>query len=94
MVIVGDGTPSVSPPNEALTEQDMKDLAVAAADTADAAGISVFTVFYDEADDDDAAAFFESLVRGDGSALRTPDPSNLPTLLQEICVRTSLKLVQ
>jgi len=50
-------------------------------------------VFYDETNDDDAAAFFESLARGKGKSLRTPDSADLPQLLTEVCTSFAHKLV-
>ncbi len=57
-------------------------------------GISVYTVFYDENDNDSTAAFFEGLVRGDGLALRTPDAEDLPEMLFQICASLPLRLVK
>lgn len=93
VVVVGDGAPNPTGPNSKLTIQQMKDLANKAADSAAAKGISVFTVFYDETNDDAAAAFFEGLVRGKGRAMRTPIPTDLPELLLSICKQTALRLV-
>lgn len=93
MVILGDGAPTASGPNAGMSVQDLKDQAMAYADDAEARGISVFTVFYDQDDDDDAAEFFEDLVRGDGKAMRTPDPAQLPELFENVCAQMPLKLV-
>jgi CDGSH-type Zn-finger protein len=101
IVLVGDGNPN---PNASMqpydgscggdcNEADLKRIAIELADAADAAGISIYTVFYDESNDDDAAAFFESLARGKGKSLRTPDSADLPQLLTEVCTSFSHKLV-
>jgi Flp pilus assembly protein TadG len=101
MIIVGDGNPN---PNASMqpydgscggdcNEADLKRIAIEMADAADAAGISVYSVFYDENNDDAAAAFFDSLVRGKGKSLRTPDSADLPQLLTEVCTSFSRKLV-
>ncbi len=101
IVIVGDGNPK---PNASMqpydgscdgdcNEADLKRIAIEMADAADAAGISVYSVFYDENNDDNAAAFFDSLVRGKGKSLRTPDSADLPQLLTEVCTSFSRKLV-
>jgi Flp pilus assembly protein TadG len=101
IVIVGDGNPN---PNSSMqpydgscsgdcNEADLKRIAIELADAADEAGISIYTVFYDQANDDDAAAFFESLARGKGKSLRTPDSEDLPQLLTEVCASFSHRLV-
>ena len=94
MVILGDGAPNASGPNAGLTNQQLMDHAMAMADQAEAQEISVYTVFYDETNDDAGAAFFEDLVRGNGSALRTPDSAELPTLFSSLCATLPLRLVQ
>jgi hypothetical protein len=45
--------------------------------------ISIYTVFYDENNDDSGAAFFEDLVRGEGAALRTPISADLAGTLRQ-----------
>ena len=94
MVILGDGAPNASGPNGHLTDQDLIDHANAMADQAGDAGISIYTVFYDENNSDSGAAFFEGLVRGDGSALRTPNSAELPELFASLCAQLPLRLVQ
>jgi hypothetical protein len=93
IVVVGDGYPNPAGANSSLTVQQMKNLANQAADAAAAQGISVFTVFFDETNDDTAAAFFEGLTRGKGKSMRTPDASDLPELMLSICKQTALRLV-
>jgi hypothetical protein len=94
MVIVGDGAPNAKGPNAGLTNDQLKDIARQQADVAAAKDVSVYTIFYDQNNDDSAAAFFEDLVRGDGKALRTPDPAQLPDMLEEICAQVPPRLVQ
>ncbi len=94
MVILGDGSPNASGPNSHLSNQDLINHANAMADQADNNNVSIFTVFYDESNDDAGAAFFEGLVRGEGSALRTPNSAELPELFASLCAQLPLRLVQ
>ena len=94
MVIMGDGSPNAKGPNAGLTNEQLREMARQQADRAEASGISVYTVFYDESDNDSAAAFFEDLTRGDGTALRTPDSGSLPELFESLCARLPLSLVE
>jgi hypothetical protein len=93
MVILGDGSPNAKGPNAGLTNQDLINHANAMADNAENNDISIYTVFYDENNDDAGAAFFEGLVRGEGSALRTPDSADLPELFASLCAQLPLRLV-
>ena len=72
-------------PGIRCTHSDLADMALAAADAAEKAGISIYTIFYDEDDDYQATLFFENLVRGDGIALSTPNSMELPDLIFSIC---------
>ena len=102
MIIVGDGNSTVDSDVQPYDGScggncdvsDLERIAVEQADAADALGISVYTVFYDEDDNDSTAAFFEGLVRGDGLALRTPDAQELPEMLLQICASLPFKLVK
>jgi len=94
MVILGDGAPNASGPNSHLTNQDLIDHANSMADQAEDAGISIYTVFYDENNDDSGAAFFEGLARGEGSAIRTPNSADLPEVFASLCAQLPLRLVQ
>jgi len=102
MIIVGDGKSTVDSDVQPYDGScggncdvsDLERIAVEQADAADALGISVYTVFYDENDNDSTAMFFEDLVRGDGLALRTPDAQDLPEMLFQICASLLLKLVK
>ncbi len=94
MVILGDGSPNAKGPNAGQTNQDLINHANAMADNAENNDISIYTVFYDENNDDSGAAFFKGLVRGEGSALRTPDSADLPELFASLCAQLPLRLVQ
>ena len=94
MVILGDGSPNASGSNAHLTNQDLINHAYSMADLADSEDISIYTVFYDENNDDAGATFFENLVRGGGQALRTPNSADLPELFASLCAQLPLTLVQ
>ena len=94
MVILGDGAPNASGPNSHLTNQDLINHANGVADKAEDSDISIYTIFYDEKNDDAGATFFEDLVRGEGEALRTPDSADLPELFASLCAKLPLRLVQ
>lgn len=94
IVILGDGSPNASGPNSHLSNQDLINHANSMADQAEAAGISIYTVFYDENNDDAGAAFFEGLARGEGSAARTPNSSELSEAFASLCAQLPLRLVQ
>jgi hypothetical protein len=94
MVILGDGSPNASGPNSHLTNQDLINHANAMADKAEDSDVSIYTIFYDENNDDSGATFFEGLVRGEGEALRTPNSADLPELFASLCAKLPLRLVQ
>ena len=94
MVIMGDGLPNAKGPNVGMTNAELMEIARQQADRAEASDISVYTVFYDETNDDSAAAFFEDLTRGDGTFLRTPDAESLPELFESLCAQLPLRLVE
>lgn len=102
MVIVGDGQPNPSGAAQPYdgscggncTAADLESMATLAADAADAQDISVFTVFFDENNDAVAADFFEGLVRGEGTFVKTDDPADLADLLVGICRPGPLRLVR
>lgn len=110
IVIVGDGKPleiGQFDPQEYYPESDyygvcdgdcdyddLVQMANLAADEAEEKGYDVFVVFYDDPPDDDAAEFFQGLVRGAGQFFRTPNADELVDLVPELCVRVGdLKLV-
>lgn len=103
IIIVGDGRPDDRgrfPTQDLYSESDyysvcdgdcsasdLAQMAVLAADEAEEKGYDVFVVFYDENNDDVAAEFFESLVRGAGRFHRTPRAEELVDLVPELCFR-------
>ena len=95
IILVGDGQPSSSwsGSHPGKSVHQLKQYARNWADNADAAGISVFVVFFDENNDAAASDFMASLVRGEGIYLRTPDPAQIPDLLMTICAQLPRKLV-
>ena len=56
-----------------------------AANEADSKGYDVYVVFYDETNDDVAAAFFEGLIRGSGLFRRTPNSDELDEMMFDLC---------
>jgi Flp pilus assembly protein TadG len=94
IIIVSDGQPNSSLPG--YTTKDLANWAVKSADKAAASDISIFTLFFSGNDTSaGAAAFLAGLVRGEGTAHETPDPTEIATELQEICLEgLSLMLVQ
>lgn len=108
IVIVGDGKPQSLGHAQAFypesdyyavcggrcSNAELRQMAVLAADEAESKGYDVYVVFYDEDNDDDAARFFESLVRGSGQFRRTPDSNELEEMMFELCTNfTDLQLV-
>lgn len=108
IVIVGDGRPQALPHAQVFYPEsdyyslcdgdcsnlDLAQMAVLAADEAESKGYDVYVVFYDEENDDDAAEFFESLVRGAGQFRRTPNSDELEDMMFDLCTNfTELKLV-
>jgi Flp pilus assembly protein TadG len=108
IVIVSDGRPQALPHaqpfypesdyysvcNGDCSNSDLAQMAVLAADEADSKGYDVYVVFYDEENDDTAAQFLESLVRGAGQFRRTPNSNELEDMMFQLCTNfTELKLV-
>lgn len=83
IILVSDGAPNSSFPG--ITDQDLMDLATAQADYAEAMGYSIWTVFYDQANDPVSQAFMQTLARGNGQFFVTPDSTELPQLLYTVC---------
>ncbi len=97
IVMVTDGQPTASAQGShpTSTEAQLKALATQWANNADAAGISIFIVYYDGDNDPAAKAFLQTLIRGEGIFLTTPDPAQIPDLLKKICSSlTKLMLVE
>jgi hypothetical protein len=82
MVIVTDGIPNCGSTKN-CTDNTLLNNAVNAANTAANDGIDVFTIYYGTSNSD--AAWLATLVRGNGLALKTPDPTKLSSLMQQIC---------
>ena len=96
IVLVSDGQPEPdkngSHPTSTATQ--LRTLATQWADKADVAKISLFVVYYDGDKNPSAKSFMQTLVRGNGVFLSTPDPTKIPSLLTTICSKlASLKLV-
>jgi Flp pilus assembly protein TadG len=87
IILVTDGQPEPSNKGShpAATAAQLKTYATQWADNANAAGISLFVVFYNESHDATAESFLKSLIRGQGLYLSTPDPNQIPALLAIIC---------
>ncbi len=99
MVIVGDGRPNAR--NNAqhcypesdyyhvcgsrCSDNELAQMANLAANEAESKGYDVYVVFYDEENDDDAADFFEGLVRGAGQFRRTPNSDELDEMMFDLC---------
>ncbi len=98
IVLVSDGRPNAdkSGSHPKLTDQGIANLALDFADEAWENDIHVFTVFYDEDNDDYAAGFLEDMTRGVGTFHRTPDPDELGMLLSEVCsaIGSGVRLVE
>jgi hypothetical protein len=64
---------------------------VSAANAAAAKGIDVYTIYYGTNSSD--AAWLATLVRGNGTALKTPTAAQLSTQIQQICSQMPHRLV-
>lgn len=67
------------------SDNELKEMAERAADEAAALGYDIFVLFYDENNDDQQAAYIESLVRGRGKFARTPDADELDEMIFDLC---------
>ncbi|MFO0982160.1 MAG: VWA domain-containing protein [Planctomycetota bacterium] len=96
IVLVSDGEPNADKKGShpKLNDAQLAALATQWADRASALGISIFAVFYNQDNDAHASAFLESLVRGRGIYLETPDPDVLPSLMWQVCATLPLRLVK
>lgn len=108
IVIVGDGQPWADRDAQGLygesdyydvcngkcSNPELAQMAVLAADEAESKGYDVYVVFYDEDNDDEAAEFFQGLVRGSGQFRRTPNSDELEEMMFDLCTSlTDLQLV-
>jgi Flp pilus assembly protein TadG len=99
IVIVGDGKPNARgvaqgyyPESDYYgvcggncNNRELEQMANLAADEAEAKGYDVYVVFYDEDNNNDAADFFEGLVRGTGQFRRTPNSDELEEMMFDLC---------
>ena len=77
------------------SSNELGQMANLAADEAAAKGYDVYTIFYDEENDDVAAAFYEGLIRGAGQFRRTPNSEELDEMMFDLCNSiTDLQLVR
>jgi Flp pilus assembly protein TadG len=74
----------------AAREQDAYD----AADWAEENNISIFSVSFNDSYNATQSAVMESLVRGYGDFYETPNPSELPDILEDIAEKIPIALVQ
>ena len=99
IVIVGDGKPNARdiaqgfyPESDyygvcggSCNNSELQQMANLAADEAFGKDYDVYVLFYDENNDDAAAAFFEGLIRGSGQFRRTPNSDELDELMFDLC---------
>ncbi len=87
IVLVSDGQPQNSSQGShpKMSNAQLRTLAEQVADDLADDDISLFTIFYDQANDNFAANWLENLTRGEGTFQRTPDPDDLGLLLSEVC---------
>lgn len=108
MVIVTDGMPNTCNGNScsiATAQQNAENAAQAAfcggscATPNPAKAMNVSTIYYcaslncDSAADNEAAAWLATLKQGTGIALKTPDPKQIKTLMQQVCATMPHRLV-
>ena len=95
IVLVSDGKPQATV-FVRQTDEELHDMAIAAADDAAAAGISIFTVYYagSSATPQEDATFLAGLTKGRGTFQQTPDASELSGLVWKICASLPLMLVE
>ncbi len=99
IILVSDGQPqcvygySDRAAEEACTLQREQD-AYDAADFAEENGISIYSISFNDNYNATQSAVMEALVRGYGKFYETPDPSDLPVILEEIAEQIPLALVQ
>jgi len=92
MVIVSDGESTSSNKNAhpGLTDSELLDQARQDADTAWAANINVFVVFWDSANNSTSAANMASLVRGKGIFVYVTDPTKLSEAITNALKTTTM----
>lgn len=92
IVLVSDGAPAC-PGGGATCEATYRADGIEAADWAEENNISIFSVSFNETYSADQSAYMESLVRGYGAFYETPDPADLPAILEAIARSIPIALV-
>jgi Flp pilus assembly protein TadG/Mg-chelatase subunit ChlD len=86
IILVSDGRPETSETRvPQIQTAVLRQMAIDSADRVEEAGISLFTVLYNQSNVAAEADFLASLVRGDGAAFDTPDATLLPELISRVC---------
>ncbi len=93
IVLVSDGRAQCVP-SESACDAAVADYGTSMADFADANSISIFTVSFNESGSAEQTAYMASLIRGYGQAFETPDPSELPEILETIASAIPIALVE
>ena len=93
IVLISDGKAQCVPQTSAC-DAGLQDLGREWADRAHAEKISIFAVSINDTHDEDQSAYLESLVRGYGQFYETPDPAELPAILEEIAASIPISIVQ
>jgi hypothetical protein len=96
VVLISDGQPSASSSGKhpTLTDTQLLTLAQTRADTLWANKVSIYIVFMDATNDNNAANKLKTLLRGNGDFVRVADSADLPAALAEITKRMNLQLVK
>ena len=99
IIVVSDGQPecvyrSSDAAAEAACTSDREMDAYDAADWAEENNISIFSVSFNDNYNATQSAVMEALVRGNGEFYETPDPSELPEILEDIAEKIPIALVQ
>jgi hypothetical protein len=93
IVLISDGKAQCVPTTSSC-DTALQAFGVEWADRAHAEKISIFAVSINDTDDPDQTAYLASLVRGYGQFYETPDPSELPAILEEIAASIPISIVQ
>jgi Flp pilus assembly protein TadG len=99
IILVSDGQPqcvygySDQAAEDLCTDAREKD-AYSAADFAEENGISIYSISFNDTYNATQSAVMEALVRGHGQFYETPDPNELPEILEEIAQQIPIALVQ
>ena len=95
IVLVSDGRPQAGT-DPGMTDAELRELALQAADDAWNEGIAIYTVYYGGSSSTpvEDAEYLEGLTRGRGTFSSTPDPDKLTTLVWRVCASLPLMLVE